>query len=131
MAKYDHGGGCACGLSRFCDCSNATLQDRLDREAYDKMYPKKENKPVALKQMEDLYDSGLSGKNVPPEQRAIGHSGHGTGYPMLDIADKGNLLVSMIANGVRLTQTVPMPAEVAKAVENVLRSAAAIRRDAS
>lgn len=20
MAKYDHGGGCACGLQRYCDC---------------------------------------------------------------------------------------------------------------
>lgn len=22
MAKYDHGGGCACGLQRYCDCSS-------------------------------------------------------------------------------------------------------------
>lgn len=63
MAKYDHGGGCACGLSRFCDCANATEQDRKDREAYDRMFGKKE-KPVALKQMEDLYDGGH--RNPPP-----------------------------------------------------------------
>jgi len=23
MAKYDHGGGCACGLQSECDCENA------------------------------------------------------------------------------------------------------------
>lgn len=40
MAKYDHGGGCACGLSRFCDCSQATAQDKADREAYDRQFGK-------------------------------------------------------------------------------------------
>lgn len=71
MAKYDHGGGCACGLSRFCDCSQATEQDRKDREAYDRQFGKKEawkrplkaardmvmkeNPPMALDQREDLY----------------------------------------------------------------------------
>ena len=64
MAKYDHGGGCACGLSRFCDCSQATEQDRKDREEYDRMYGKKE-KPMALKQMEDLYDGGHLNKTHP------------------------------------------------------------------
>lgn len=24
MAKYDHGGGCACGLQRYCDCGQDT-----------------------------------------------------------------------------------------------------------
>lgn len=57
MAKYDHGGGCACGLSRFCDCSQATEKDRKDREEYDRLYGKKE-KPVALKQIEDAYNEG-------------------------------------------------------------------------
>lgn len=36
MAKYDHGGGCACGLSRFCDCSQATAQDKKDREEWER-----------------------------------------------------------------------------------------------
>lgn len=58
MAKYDHGGGCACGLSRFCDCENATPQDRKDREEYDRLYGKKEKPKMALKQMEELYDQG-------------------------------------------------------------------------
>lgn len=47
MAKYDHGGGCACGLSRFCDCSRATAQDRKDRKEYDRIYGKKEKPKMA------------------------------------------------------------------------------------
>lgn len=27
MATYDFGGGCSCGLQRYCDCMNATLDD--------------------------------------------------------------------------------------------------------
>lgn len=26
MAKYDHGGGCACGLQKHCDCEHATVE---------------------------------------------------------------------------------------------------------
>lgn len=77
MAKYDHGGGCACGLSRFCDCSQATAQDRKDREEYDRLYGKKENKPVALKQMEDLYDQGYRNPHarIPLEHSRISFCG--------------------------------------------------------
>lgn len=28
MAKYDHGGGCPCGLQRECDCGVATVKPK-------------------------------------------------------------------------------------------------------
>lgn len=40
MAKYDHGGGCACGLQKVCDCEHATVP----------LTPKKE-KPMAKLEM--------------------------------------------------------------------------------
>jgi len=138
MAKYDHGGGCACGMSRFCDCSNATLQDRLDREAYEREFPKKEKPNMALKQIEDAYDMGI---RPPPnnaggsmmsrfDEKPAGHCGTGVD-PTVSIVDKGTLRVSVIANGIRLVQDVPMPAEVRKALEHVQRAAQAIRGNAS
>ncbi|QIG68668.1 putative NTP pyrophosphohydrolase MazG-like protein [Rhizobium phage RHph_TM3_3_14B] len=33
MAKYDHGGGCACGLQRECDCENSSAPAN-DNNAY-------------------------------------------------------------------------------------------------
>lgn len=116
MAKYDHGGGCACGLSRFCDCSNATVQDRLDREAYDKMYPpKKKEKHVALKQMEELYDQG---------HRAPGHCGSGVGQTGIEMVNKGLVRVKSTANGVTVCMDISMPGELLKAIEKVQRLAA-------
>lgn len=29
MAKYDQGGGCACGVKKLCDCPEATREDLL------------------------------------------------------------------------------------------------------
>jgi hypothetical protein len=124
MAKYDHGGGCACGLSRFCDCSNATAQDRADRIAYDKQYPKKEHEKMALKQMEDLYDGGY--RNPPPNNTGKDIGMRPVVSPMLDVIDKGTLRVSMVVNGVRLQKDIPMPAELSKAMEALQRAASAI-----
>lgn len=28
MAAYDYGGGCACGLQRYCDCGHSTPESR-------------------------------------------------------------------------------------------------------
>ena len=30
MAKYDHGGGCACGLQKECDCEHSLPQKKKD-----------------------------------------------------------------------------------------------------
>lgn len=68
MAKYDHGGGCACGLSRFCDCSQATAQDRKDREDYDRLYGKKENTMAGFHDHIDQRDF-----RNPPPNNAAGH----------------------------------------------------------
>lgn len=29
MAKYDHGGGCPCGLQKECDCEKTPEEERL------------------------------------------------------------------------------------------------------
>lgn len=130
MAKYDHGGGCACGLSRFCDCSNATEQDRKDREAYDRQFGKK-GKNVSNDQREDLYRE----TNFAGDARAAMNRDKGLNLahpsPMLDVVDNGSLRVSMTVHGIHLVQHVPMPAEVRKALENVQRAAQAIRTNAS
>lgn len=41
MAKYDHGGGCACGLRKVCDCEHSSVP----------LTPKKE-KPMASLELE-------------------------------------------------------------------------------
>jgi hypothetical protein len=100
MAKYDHGGGCACGLSRFCDCSQSTAQDRKDREAYDRMYGKKE-KPVTTypDQREDLHRLKVRGvRKFDDRVACIEFLSMTKGVSSMDMATGNHIVEFYVAN---------------------------------
>lgn len=65
MAKFDHGGGCACGLYRVCACDDSRGKNETDKHGKSRTLKPKENKqyvvikedhPVSIISHEELLE---------------------------------------------------------------------------
>jgi hypothetical protein len=122
MAKYDHGGGCACGLSKVCDCGYrddpynkcACAISRVCDGSCKCGYVKNESVNVvsSSKEMKAMDKPETLVKRVK--------------WPMVDIVDKDTLHISMVTNGLTVSRNVKIPYDLATTISDIQNLAEAI-----